>query len=481
MAELGINSETLSRWETHCPALDNEPLDSVLRESARGGWLVKTYAREDAERIKASLAAAATGRWEDSRRTVWLDKRRALRELSQVRGFNWHTLLAWADERTGCVHLAGRPVRAELKKLSKLGAPAMWFVEEDILRCKQALRAVAKGQYGDPSDPYLTLTAAAREFGCTRKTLREWEAKGLLVPRFFPNQRGGPSQDGEKRTYRKAAIQAVLESRSQSFNGSHDSATQAPRVNVKRAAVLLGVSRDTVRQYIRSGTLQCELRKRPRGRREQTVLETDLARLKALRHASENHPPPPAGWKTNTELAARYRIRSASERIAMGKCLARWRDCGYLNAVVVPAPMPNGGAKSAWVYDPQGVEELLGAKSFTEAAAQLPEDQTEEPASSLPPSAGPRVTEPQPEPLPTNSEAAPRKGGRPTSPLTEAVYKFCYEGYTSGEKLAAVRARAEKQFGSHAPKEDSHVRLYARRYAGSHGIPISRAASQETR
>jgi hypothetical protein len=75
--------------------------------------------------------------------------------------------------------------------------------------------------------------------------------------------------------------------------------------------------------------------------------------------------------------------------------------------------------------------------------------------------------------------AAPGKrrlGGRPRSRSTEALEKFCYDFYVGkGLTAAAVLTKAAKQFED-APKEEAHVRLYARRYAERHGLPRNRPA-----
>jgi hypothetical protein len=59
-------------------------------------------------------------------------------------------------------------------------------------------------------------------------------------------------------------------------------------------------------------------------------------------------------------------------------------------------------------------------------------------------------------------------GGRPTSKATARVYAFCYERYMRGDKLPLIRREAAREFGNLAPKEDSHVRLYAKRHATKH-------------
>jgi hypothetical protein len=69
----------------------------------------------------------------------------------------------------------------------------------------------------------------------------------------------------------------------------------------------------------------------------------------------------------------------------------------------------------------------------------------------------------------------PRKRGRVVRSETDAMQKFCYEGYVRGDKLVSIRRAAATQFGSLAPKEDAHVTTYATRYAKRHRRPLIRS------
>jgi hypothetical protein len=68
--------------------------------------------------------------------------------------------------------------------------------------------------------------------------------------------------------------------------------------------------------------------------------------------------------------------------------------------------------------------------------------------------------------------------GRPRRAGTERVMEFCFEGYNRGDKLAVIRRGASKEFGSAAPKEDSHVTEYAKRYAKRTGKQLTRRGSE---
>lgn len=68
-----------------------------------------------------------------------------------------------------------------------------------------------------------------------------------------------------------------------------------------------------------------------------------------------------------------------------------------------------------------------------------------------------------------------KRGGRPRSAEVEEVQAYVYRRWIKGDKLAAIRRGAEKQFGpSRAPKEDSHVTREAKRYAKKKSLPTER-------
>jgi hypothetical protein len=65
----------------------------------------------------------------------------------------------------------------------------------------------------------------------------------------------------------------------------------------------------------------------------------------------------------------------------------------------------------------------------------------------------------------------PQRTGRPPSLETLARYKVCYELYTGPKKLAAALVDAHRLLGSKAPRSQSHLRLFADRYAAAMGWP----------
>jgi hypothetical protein len=74
---------------------------------------------------------------------------------------------------------------------------------------------------------------------------------------------------------------------------------------------------------------------------------------------------------------------------------------------------------------------------------------------------------------PPGPAAKPNGRGRPSETgMTAQVYAFCHERYIAGDKLSVIRQKATKKFGAKAaPKEDSHVTMYARRHAEAKSLP----------
>lgn len=65
----------------------------------------------------------------------------------------------------------------------------------------------------------------------------------------------------------------------------------------------------------------------------------------------------------------------------------------------------------------------------------------------------------------------PRPGGRERSEETKAVYRFCYD-HLGKMKRRSIMGRAKIEYGARAPKEPSHVSLFAKRYAKAEGLPF---------
>jgi hypothetical protein len=68
--------------------------------------------------------------------------------------------------------------------------------------------------------------------------------------------------------------------------------------------------------------------------------------------------------------------------------------------------------------------------------------------------------------------SAATSSGRPVSKETQEMYQFCYEQYvTNGKKLSVVFALCKQRFQARAPKDESQVSTYAKRYAARNGLP----------
>jgi hypothetical protein len=85
-----------------------------------------------------------------------------------------------------------------------------------------------------------------------------------------------------------------------------------------------------------------------------------------------------------------------------------------------------------------------------------------------------------PSPILAGAAQGGQRGRRP-SKATLAVYQFCHELYVnSTAKLVVIREKARLKFGPKAPKTDSNVVEYARRYAKRNHLPFTPRTSHET-
>jgi hypothetical protein len=76
------------------------------------------------------------------------------------------------------------------------------------------------------------------------------------------------------------------------------------------------------------------------------------------------------------------------------------------------------------------------------------------------PSTSPKLT------IASAAQTTKKRGGRPASSHTARLYKRCFELHQGTNwTLARIRRELENEFGGRGPKEDSHVTLFAQRYA----------------
>jgi hypothetical protein len=66
----------------------------------------------------------------------------------------------------------------------------------------------------------------------------------------------------------------------------------------------------------------------------------------------------------------------------------------------------------------------------------------------------------------TGHRKKPYQTGRRPDPATEAVYKFCYEGYVAGRPRTAIMEAAKREFrDGDPPQRESDITIYAKRWA----------------
>jgi hypothetical protein len=63
-----------------------------------------------------------------------------------------------------------------------------------------------------------------------------------------------------------------------------------------------------------------------------------------------------------------------------------------------------------------------------------------------------------------SAQSRKSRGGRPQSPETQKLYRFCWEARRSGEKRVVTMRRANAHFGRTVIREESHVTTFAKRY-----------------
>jgi hypothetical protein len=76
-----------------------------------------------------------------------------------------------------------------------------------------------------------------------------------------------------------------------------------------------------------------------------------------------------------------------------------------------------------------------------------------------------------PSPDAPSQAAIGKQGWRPREKVTAGMMADAYHFHQNTDmKLAAIRRKLEEKYGTHAPKEDSHVTLYAKRHATREGL-----------
>jgi hypothetical protein len=372
----------------------------------------------------------------------------------------WRTACPWRERRKG---LDVVPFR------EPSGREQGYYVKAQLA---EALAAKTQRDKVPELEGLTYFPDAARALGVCRETAwHELRAVGAAKVKR-------PGADGEGRPCRRTYVEtkhvgAALEAR----EGRLKEITEGT-VTVPEAAALLGAKEFRVRNWVKAGELspvgngilrtrECAgperqyegyLRRGVRLWREQVLALKERVVASLVRQSELRG----KGWKTGPELVKRYGRKPwgrGKEGVGRGHVFTRltaWKKGGLLLPGVhyeelrYVADSPDG---MLCFYDPKRTDALLRGRAEEDAAQTRAAD------------AG-AVNAPAP--------GAPPKGGRPRDPETEAVYRFCFEHYSRGDKLSATRSAAARRFGGRAPKEDATVRLYARRYAKAKGLPLRR-------
>jgi hypothetical protein len=250
------------------------------------------------------------------------------------------------------------------------------------------------GYYGDPDDPCLDADTAAAFCGCShRTTIYNWEAEGKLIAEFFPNRKR--SNHPYVKAYRRSALVPLRDARAEDRGDDSYHTAEGTRINLKRAALVIGVSVDCLRDLLQNwkfpGDRPAVEKRRPAkgGPEERTILEQDALRIKnaitvALRAAAAAKR---AGFVNSWQLAKDLGIENdVDARHELIECQRCWVDAGLLEAreilsqVRVPtAAGPNKGeatpTRMRWtlVYKESRARALWGGDYITPGVKALKE------------------------------------------------------------------------------------------------------------
>ncbi len=123
----------------------------------------------------------------------------------------------------------------------------------------------------------------------------------------------------------------------------------------------------------------------------------------------------------------------------------------------VPTGNKRGGSPPT-VHHASEVEPLLGMRVSTTTTSK-PELQPVSPTDAT-------------DPTPSDGK---RIGGRPRDSKTELVYRACYDAYIGPKKLSTALVDVQRMFEHGAPKDESSLRRYAKRYAERYNLPVVRS------
>jgi hypothetical protein len=387
-------------------------------------------------------------------------------KAAQYVGVEAQTLLRWQPT---CPDLDGEELLVIIEK-DGLGRNRTYYDKESLDRLKKA-RATRKPVLKEDPE-VMHVDDAMKRLGVSRMTLHrllkkfcfkfEWKAgKGKK------GGREGKSRDDKprrrcRRSYVKVAFVKVVEA---------TRAGTADRVTISDAATILGVSVGAVSKLI-SRKVLVPLPPLPTDDRRSTSLSRSVVEaLRKKRDEAEIARLAPAAGKSLKALSATHHMSVWT----LGELLRRWVKDGKLSPPQESERREANARRSrsrVLLYDTKEVAHLLRQRRAGVRVKDVV------PLFAAPPAPTPNETS-----FPdSNNKTSPQRGGRPsTTGRTAEVKACCWEGYVDGDKLPVIRERCRRLFGeAAAPKQDSHVIMYAKRYAKGNQLPVPRHGERKT-
>jgi hypothetical protein len=362
--------------------------------------------------------------------------------------------------RSGCPWLNGKKLLTR-KFRDGRGHLTAYYLKGQL---NEALVNQGNGSSIPDAKKWVPLRDAAADYGLSTGTLLNWWKYGCPAINRKVRSRTAYVTTKRGRTFLcrvlwKEDLEQALEKASVSI--------QENKIPMRDAAERLGVTRQAIRQWIRNGM--------PRlGRKKLGVVKgpvkfasyaregrlLDAKDVSEMAEALARPVDQPFTDEQGTWLSAKLaeqRYPNASRHILDAFRNKPMPDLGGdpLRARTIPRPAGLVGRRAEiWVYLESDLKRLrppkCGPRKWREDFVSADKIQS------------------APQPVPQES----RIGGRPGDKRTQAIQAFCYEQYVSEDKGATtVMVLANKEFGAGTIKEDSTVRLYARRYAKKNGLP----------
>lgn len=463
-----IGHSVLCRWDCSCPIFEGDPLGGSYL-CLPGFKHAMAYSEEIVNRLEAKLAEIRAGRFTDKEGTAWLSSERSLLELlppnaSKRRKRSFYHKLKYYWRRHGTKLLKGtednpKPkVEARLFAFGLMGDPRLWFRETQILEIKNSLLRKASARAEERDHP------------------PRWQRRAM--DNWYTN------------------------------DGVFDEPA-GKRFSISKAATESGISKGRLWQYVKGfpkelkealkhifpdGFLPSDRRLVPGSKKQyaDTVLERDLRLLKnGIKQIIEAQPP--RHYKTSEEICDAYRIDRITDRIKIRRFLTSQYAENKLRGRKACRP---GNGRRGWskpmLFDTIHLSEILVGRDLLslarEALADKPtcatpslfnsDDGAETRAEINCETDQVHVAE-----TTTCQQRKRKRGPKGNKKLTLEIQEFCYvEFRIKNRKRVLVFREAVERFRGRkgAPKRESHVTEYARRYAVKYGYPVEPNEAERT-